>query len=57
MKNSIYTQDNSPKFNGLPCPECKAELKDTRPLLVLTCIPPKKEVNCSQCDYTGYREI
>lgn len=52
---AIHTQDNSPRKNGIACPDCGEELMDTNPLLILCSEPPKKDVKCSVCEYTGYR--
>lgn len=46
-----------PKYNGLKCPKCNCKLMDTYPNTILTSNPAQKNVNCSQCDYTGYRFV
>lgn len=46
---------NQPRLNGIACPKCGEELYDFNPMVTLTSIPPKKDVNCSKCDYIGYR--
>lgn len=46
-----------PKLNGNTCPNCQSELFDTYPNIVLTSNPAQKNVNCSGCDYVGYRFI
>lgn len=44
----------NPHPNGIECPTCKEELQDTNPTVVLTGNPPKKDVHCPACGYTGY---
>lgn len=44
------------KFNGLKCPKCGGDLIDSRPDWLLVSNPPKLNVNCIKCDYTGYRK-
>lgn len=48
---------NEPMLNGLACPECRGELMDSNPFLVLTSWPAQKNVHCSKCKYTGYRFV
>ena len=36
-----------------PCPKCSTELILTNPDVDLLCNPPRKQVNCSKCDYIG----
>ena len=33
---------NSPRLNGIACPNCGEELYDSRPMVVLTSLPAKK---------------
>lgn len=47
--------DPSPRPNGIACPQCGHELKDSRPIVTLTSNPPQKDVHCDACDYRGYR--
>jgi len=47
--------DNSPKPNGIACPQCGNELLDSNPMITLTSYPAKKNIHCSKCDYVGYR--
>lgn len=42
-------------LNGIGCPKCGMELYDSNPGIQLTSWPPKRNVACSECDYTGYR--
>jgi transcription elongation factor Elf1 len=44
-----------PHPNGIECPECKAELWDSNPTMLLTSNPPQKNVHCPQCKWRGYR--
>ena len=44
-----------PHPNGIACPECNTELWDSSPLRVLTSNPPKKNIHCPGCKYSGYR--
>jgi len=46
---------NKPRPNGIACPNCGDELLDSNPMMTLTSMPPKKSVNCINCDYVGYR--
>jgi len=46
---------NEPRLNGIACPECGEELLDSNPMITLTSYPAKKNINCSKCDYVGYR--
>ena len=41
--------------NGIACPRCGEELYDTNPSIELTSYPPKKDIHCNNCKYTGYR--
>jgi DNA-directed RNA polymerase subunit RPC12/RpoP len=43
-----------PRKNGLACPKCGSELMDTDGY-VYASSPPQRGVNCSKCDYRGYR--
>ena len=47
--------DNSPKKNGIACPDCGKELVDSAPMITLASNPPQKNTRCESCDYTGYR--
>ena len=47
--------DNSPRPNGIACPNCGEELMDTNPMSTLTSNPPQKNVHCPKCEYSGYR--
>jgi len=46
---------NEPRLNGIECPNCKSELYDSNPMIVLTSCPPKKAIHCSECGYKGNR--
>jgi hypothetical protein len=49
--------DSKPTPNGIECPECKGELYDTQPNMVLASYPPMKNVGCLRCKYSGYRVV
>jgi len=57
QRNNFHWQLNSnePQLNGIACPKCGEELYDSNPMMILTSMPPKKNVHCSKCDYVGYR--
>ena len=44
-----------PYPNGIACPECGEELFDSDPCLLLTSSPPKKNIHCPACKWSGYR--
>lgn len=44
-----------PHANGIACPNCGAELWDSKPMMMLASSPPQKHVHCTKCDYRGYR--
>lgn len=44
------------RLNGMKCPKCEKELVDTNPNRLLLSSPPKKEVLCQSCGYSGYRK-
>ena len=52
---SGWVDMHTPRPNGIACPACGKELVDTRPYALLTSSPPKKDVSCQSCDYSGYR--
>ena len=45
----------SPHKNGIACPDCGKELWDTSPLAILTVCPPRKQIHCENCKFTGTR--
>lgn len=45
---------NKPHPNGVACPTCEQELWDSNPSIVLTSMPPQKNVHCPICGYVGY---
>lgn len=56
--NSVFhhqMNDNSPRKNGIECPDCGEELFDSCPMMTLTSNPPQKNIHCEKCDYSGYR--
>lgn len=42
-------------LNGIACPLCGNELKDTNPHIELLSWPPQYRVHCSVCVWTGTR--
>lgn len=48
---------NEPQPNGIACPQCNKELFDSKPMELLTSMPPQKNVHCSGCNYIGYRTV
>ena len=56
--DTTWTGMNSPTPvpNGIECPQCKSELYDSNPNIVLTSLPPQKNVHCS-CGYSGFRFV
>lgn len=51
----IREEANKPAMNGLACPKCGSELKDTRPSMLLMSNPPQLDVDCLRCGFRGYR--
>ena len=51
----LAMMDNSPVLNGIACPKCGEEMFDSISMTTLTSMPAQKNVNCSKCDYFGYR--
>lgn len=47
--------DGKPVKNGISCHTCGEELYDSRPNVVLTSMPPQKNVHCEKCGFVGYR--
>jgi hypothetical protein len=41
--------------NGIECPRCGSELDDENPGMVYPCSPPKCDIKCFNCGYTGMR--
>jgi ribosomal protein S27E len=39
---------------GVACDRCGAELYNPSPGIMLTTDPPKINVRCSKCDFSGY---
>ena len=52
----IWEEARTPgsKKNGIACPKCGDELLDSNSNIVITLIPPRKDVYCS-CGFHGYR--
>lgn len=55
VTTTFTASNDSPTLNGIDCPKCGEELLDSSPMTTLTSCPPQKNVNCSKCDYVGYR--
>ena len=55
MQSHFSLNDNKPIKNGIECPDCGEELYDSNPMVTLTSMPPKKNISCKNCGYTGYR--
>jgi len=53
-KDMFILNQTYPKNNGISCLKCNSELQDTNGNILLS-NPPQYNVNCSKCDYTGYR--
>jgi len=53
-KSILAMQNIYPKNNGIACPVCGKELQDTDGN-ILTSFPPRTAVNCSNCEYKGFR--
>jgi uncharacterized protein with PIN domain len=45
------------RLNGIACPECGKELYDTTPHNIILDGHPNTNVNCSSCEYLGYRYV
>lgn len=58
-RNTIFNYNDlsKPIKNGYECPNCKSELFDTNPMVILTSNPPQKTVHCEKCAYRGYRYV
>lgn len=54
-KLQLYSVPLDSSLNGIECPECGSELRDSKPMVSLTSWPPQKEVHYNSCGYTGYR--
>jgi len=52
---NTHIYDSSPILNGIACPNCKKELMDSNPIITNLSYPPRKNINCTSCDYVGYR--
>ena len=56
VANSIHDPlCNESRPNGISCEKCGGELSDTNPNMILTSLPPKKNVHCPKCGWRGYR--
>ena len=54
-QRAIHRADAAPRLNGIACPKCGEELLDSWPMIILSSIPPQKDIHCPACDYSGYR--
>ena len=54
-KRKAYWTKVLPTPNGIECPVCQEELRDSFPRSVLTSNPPQRSVHCPDCGYAGYR--
>ncbi len=50
-----YNLIMTPHLNGIACPECGEELRDSNPSVALTSWPPQFPTYCPACGYTGTR--
>jgi len=59
--NRMYAQYAKKKkgvvLAGVLCPQCQTELEETKPGVILSSLPPKKEVVCSSCGFRGYKIV
>ena len=55
-EQEFYKALSKPKQNGIACPKCGAELWDSSAMILFS-VPPRKDVHCPECDYTGYRLV
>lgn len=46
-----------PQGNGIGCPKCGEELTDSMPSTTLLVYPPKKRVECLNCNFRGTRVV
>lgn len=46
---------DSSRPNGIACPKCGKELRDTFPFEKLASCPASKRVHCPACNYSGTR--
>jgi len=47
----------TPRPNKVKCPACGSKMVDSSPNLILTSNPAQLNVNCTKCNYKGYRRI
>lgn len=60
--HEVYREKNKPQPNGIECPECGKELRDSQPAVTIkedengdAIFPPQKHIHCPACGYRGYR--
>lgn len=51
----VYRRLREPHPNGIACPECRAELWDSNPSVLLTTHPPRVHIHCPACGFSGSR--
>ena len=51
----VIRESQQPHPNGIACPKCGKELWDGNPMTTLPSDPPKKNIDCPECGYRGYR--
>lgn len=45
------------KYNGIKCPKCGNELIDSEPSMTLLVYPPRKRVECLECNFKSTRVV
>ena len=55
LKKHDRPSGKEPILNGIACPNCGQELYDTFPMITLSSAPPRKNIHCSECGYSGNR--
>lgn len=54
-RRARHAQAALARRNGLACPECGAELIDSKPGVTFTSDPPQTAVACPACPFEGMR--
>ena len=54
-KRAIFDASYAACPNGLACPKCGEELLDSHPMAGPIGIPPRMNVHCYACDFSGER--
>lgn len=55
--HKIYESRNMVMKNNIECPKCGKELVDSCPSETLMSSPPKKNIHCLKCGFTGHRLV